>query len=378
MNVELITKAAERLEAMAAKQTTTDDAIRNLTEKVAEVSTSLTTMAQKSATGFTGSNTTSKSLVQHIIGDDRFKAFIEGANSTGRISVPGTSLPMIRKDLLSIQGGGGSTGFDVQAQRDPRMAEDPRRPLTLLDVMQRVPVTSNAFEYVRLDGYANVATAQNGEGTAKAETELPTALQTAAIVTYAHFIRTSLQVVSDVATLQPFLQSLLTYGVLQKLEQDIVSGPGTGGRILGLTQQATAFTPVLESDAGYADAIGAAIAELSADGWVPSLVIMNPRTWHRIRSERGTDLQYVAGGWAMPAQPSVYNIPVVTTPSLEEGKALILDTTQVAVLDRSQPVFAISREDADNFTTNKVTMLAELRAGLAVFSPMAVLLADLY
>jgi hypothetical protein len=40
-------------------------------------------------------------------------------------------------------------------------------------------------------------------------------------------------------------------------------------------------------------------------------------------------------------------------------------------------VVASSREDGSNFTTNMVTTLAELRAGLAVFSPGAVLSVDL-
>ncbi|MNG24993.1 hypothetical protein D3C84_1097850 [compost metagenome] len=49
----------------------------------------------------------------------------------------------------------------------------------------------------------------------------------------------------------------------------------------------------------------------------------------------------------------------------------------MAVLDRESVEVEASRHHGDNFTRNLVTLLAELRAGLAVFAPSAVRLLDL-
>ena len=63
----------------------------------------------------------------------------------------------------------------------------------------------------------------------------------------------------------------------------------------------------------------------------------------------------------------------MTTPSLAAGTVLVLDVQQVSILAREEVTVMASREDGTNFTTNLVTMLAEMRAGLAVFSAGAVL-----
>lgn len=372
MNEAILTKAAETIERVA-----TDT--KSIAKKSDEHESRIAYLEQIAVRGSSSAPYNHGSRVLKELTDHpRFTELLKGAKSTGRIEINDVGVSMLRKDLFSLQSGASSVGIDVEAQRIDGFGEDPRRQLTLLDMLPRLRATSNTFEFLRMDGYLNNADAQATEGAAKPETDMPTSLSEVKINTYAHWIRCSTQVLMDMDQLATHLQGLLSYGVLAKMERDIIDGDGTGGRALGLVPQATPFVPSLGTDAGHADAIGAGIAELSALGWMPDLVVLNPRTWHRIRSERGTDLQYVAGGWAMPAQPSVYNVRVVTTPSLEDGKALILDTKQTAFLDRMMPVFAVSRDDGDNFTTNKATLLVEMRAGLAVFSPSAVLLVDLY
>ena len=108
-------------------------------------------------------------------------------------------------------------------------------------------------------------------------------------------------------------------------------------------------------------------------GWNPGLIILNPTDWHIIRSERtATEKAYVAGGWSNPAAPSIWGLPVITTPSLTAGTALILDPSQCAILDRMQARVEIDR-DGDDFSKNLITLRSEIRTGLAVFSPTAVL-----
>ena len=104
---------------------------------------------------------------------------------------------------------------------------------------------------------------------------------------------------------------------------------------------------------------------------------MNPVDWFIISSERDSEGQYVLGSPRDPSPPALWNVPVVTTPSLAAGTVLVVDPAQVAVLDRQLPSLMASREDGTNFTTNMVTLLAEMRAGLAVFSAGAVLAVEI-
>jgi len=59
------------------------------------------------------------------------------------------------------------------------------------------------------------------------------------------------------------------------------------------------------------------------------------------------------------------------------GQALVMDTSVIALLDRQQVSVQLSRHDGDNFRRNLVTILAELRAGLALYAPSATRLVTL-
>jgi HK97 family phage major capsid protein len=272
-------------------------------------------------------------LFKQFTDSDRFQALRDGAESTGRITLKDAPIPaVVKAALVSVQGGGGAGSFDVEPIRDSRLFNDPRRRLSLLEVLPRMPVASNTYEFHILDGYVNEADFQATEGADKAETAVPTDLQTVPIATIAHHLPTSKQLMDDVPSLTQRIGGLMAYGVLAKLEQAIVSGDGTGGGILGLVPQATAFS---SSYSTPVERIGEAIASLDAAGWFAGAILMHPLDWFAIRSERADagDGQYLAGGWASPASPTAWNVPVLTTPSMPRGEALVMDPSQVAILD---------------------------------------------
>jgi len=278
-----------------------------------------------------------------------------------------------RKSLISIQGAEVTTGqYNVQAQRLEGLFNLPVRPLSLLDVLPRIPVSSNAVEFVQLtDSFAHAAALQVYEGDTKAEQSVPTQTGTAKIATIAAWVKASKQLLSDVPMLQRQVADLLGNGVLAKFESELIGGTGD---IAGLVPNGTTITATGQP----ADRISDAASQLIASGWNPGLVVMNPADWHTIRSERSaTEGLYIAGTWAQPAAPSIWGLPVVLTPSIAVDKVLVLDPSQVALLDREGVSVEASRETGTNFTTNMVTILGEMRAGLAIFAPRAVGVVDL-
>lgn len=263
----------------------------------------------------------------------------------------------------------GNIHFDTQAQRYGSIANDARKRLTLLDVIGSIPVAASSFEFVSLDGYSIAADYQTTQGSKKAVQETATDLKTANIVTIASLQKASTQVLADAPTLASFLQNRMSYDALAKLEGEILGGVGGAGKIDGLLNQATTFTA--EGDK-LPDQLGEAIAGLDAAGWSANAIIMHPSVWQAMRSERATDGIYVAGGWSQPSAPSVWGVPVITNAFMPIDEVLVIDTEQLLLLDRQQPVFEIGYS-GDDFDRNLLTMRTELRAGLAVLAPSAVL-----
>lgn len=315
----------------------------------------------------------SDAVMGALVGSDQFAIFAKGAQSTGRVAIGELSI----KALTNVGRGQatGDSGYDVPAQRAPGLYGLAQRRLTLLDVLPSLRVTAGTFEYLSVDGYTNAAAYQQKEGDLKAEADLKTALKQAQIQTIAHWIKASTQILADAPALSQQIGNLLHYGLLQKLESEIINGTGGTNSIEGLLAHATAFSPV--GTPTPANALGQAITSLQASGWQAGLIVMNPADWFVIASATATDGQYIIGSPRDPSPLNLWGTAVTLTPSLATGTALVLDPAQVAVLDRQEPVLMVSRDDGDNFRRNLVTILAEMRAGLAVFAPDAVLSVDL-
>lgn len=293
----------------------------------------------------------------------RVKAVNEGQPTSGRILLPGMRL----KALKALVSGPGidspSSVVATPAQRGP-MVGPVVRPLTLIDVLPSIPVTSNKFEHVRITR-TNNADVQENEGDQKPESSFESELLTASIATIAHWTQASRQVLADNPQLTNILRNILSLDALDKFETELLLGDGTDGHILGLIPQAI----TLATDEPLApDAISQGLAIMFTNGYIANAVALHPKTWHEIRTMKGDgDGQYLVGSWANPAAPNIWNTPVVQNSAVPQGNALLIDSTRLTVLDREQVQVMVSTEDRDNFVKNLVTLLAELRGGLAVY-----------
>jgi len=296
----------------------------------------------------------------------------EGQPTTGNIMLPNVGVKHL-KALVTLPSGG-TSGFPTQPQRGPTL--DPAQaPLTLVDVLPSTPVTSDSYEFVQITRVNNAGVQQN-EGNQKPETEFDANLETAKIATVAHWTQASRQVLADNAQLSAMLSRVLSIDVVAKYEGLLLNGNGTTDKIHGLVPQATPFA---HTKVHKPDRVSECLAAMWAAGYVGSVVIMNPFDWSDFETERADtgNGQYVAGGWANPAAPTVWRTPVARAAGLAQGSALVVDTRFVTMLDRQQVSTAVSAEDRDNFIKNLITMLAEMRGGLAVYNTDAVQLVDL-
>lgn len=234
------------------------------------------------------------------------------------------------------------------------------RPLTLLDVLPVRQVTSDAVEYVRL-GAPGDAAEQVAEGDEKQEVEFAGTPARAEITTVAVVTHASRQVLSDAVGLANIVDNTLRGKVASRLENQILNGPGGAGRIDGLLSLAAVHVPTATTPG---DRIGEAVAGLAADGYKPNLIVLHPNDWFSITAERGGDQHYVLGLPTTPMRPTMWGCNVITTASIPEGRALVMDTTFATVLDRQKVDVAMSESHDRHFTRNLVAIRCELRAGL--------------
>ncbi len=353
---------------------------KNTEDKQGELQARLLELEQKAVAG--GFSSSKRSTSRHsenpvaasLIENNAFAAIKAGMPTSGRLTVEQGIHAAISNPG---RGQEGATEWLSEPQRLPGIQGIAPARLTLLDVLPVQPVTGATLEYVAIDGYVNGADYQVAEGDEKAEADLPTALQRAEIATLAHWIPASLQVLDDNAGLQAQISQVLSISLRQKLEHELLVGAGGEGKILGLVPRAQPGFAAVSTNA--ADRVGEAVTDLESSGWSASVILLNPHDWFTIASERAEagNGQYVLGSPRDPAPPSLWGRPVVLNPSMPLNAALVLDTSQTVLLDRQQVTIEASRVDGNNFRRNLVTILAELRAGLAVYAPSAMRLVQL-
>ena len=105
----------------------------------------------------------------------------------------------------------------------------------------------------------------------------------------------------------------------------------------------------------------------------PTGVVLHPNDWEDIELSKDEQGQYlVAVSVALGGQPRLWRMPVVDTPAIAEGTALIgAFGTGAQLYDREQASIRISEQHADFFVRNAIVILAEQRLALAVKRPEA-------
>lgn len=295
----------------------------------------------------------------------------------------GGNLQKLRVEVKNTLTGSDTT---VAPQRNAGIVGGAVLPFSMEALLPSTPTTSNAIEFTKEASFTNNA-AEAAEGSAKAESALTWSLVNMPISTVAHWIKISKQLAADAPALAAYVNTRMRYGVNQKVDTQLVVGDGVAPNISG-TYDAGNFTAH-----GYADAALAAIsatlkkyvlirkviADLTAAGYPPDAIVLNPADWATMEIEAFTvAANMVRVGMNAAGQPTLFGLPVI------QAIGMAADTFQVGrfstaymVYNREGVVVEMSDSDSDNFTKNLITLRAERRLALATEVPAAVRGGDL-
>jgi HK97 family phage major capsid protein len=233
------------------------------------------------------------------------------------------------------------------------------------------------IQYTKENVFTNQAGPQyvspNYENVTKPESNITFTMENAPVVTLAHWIPVSRQVLDDAPQLQSYVNGRLMYGLKLVEEDQLLNGDGTSGNISGILKAGnfTAYNRAVVGDTPI-DALRRAITQASLSEYTADAIVLNPEDWEAIELTKASDGQYI---WASPvtmAGPTLWGKRVVATNSITQGTFLVANMTMGAQLwDRMDAAVQISYEDGDNFKKNMATLLCEERLALTIYRPAA-------
>ena len=299
---------------------------------------------------------------------DAFKAMTEGTSGRARLMVEKTAI---------INATGQNQPL-VPSDRDTRgIYQTPNRDLRIRDLLPTRTTASNLVEFTRENAFTNNAGPQISgspeayENVTKPESAITFTLVNEPVVTLAHFIPASVQVLDDSPMLESHINGRLMYGLMLKEETQLLSGTGSNHQLNGLITQATSYaarSPDLVQN--EIDKIRDAMRQLAASEYMPDFVVLNPADWYDIEITKvnaGTDDRYIVGNPRDMMGPTLWGMPVVVTNSITAGTFLVGSRNAAEIADRQMAMVEASREDSTNFQKNMVTIRAEERLALCVF-----------
>jgi len=207
----------------------------------------------------------------------------------------------------------------------------------------------------------------------------------APIRTLAHWEAAHRNVLSDEPQLRSIIDNELLYGLRLQEDEQILNGDGTGENLLGILntpgvqQYAWSDGP---TDAVVADTKGDALRRAATLAFLayyePTGVVLHPNDWEDIELTKNTQGTYLMSvSMQLGAEARIWRMPVIDTPAITEGTALVgAFGTGAQLYDREQASIRISEQHADFFVRNAIVILAEQRLALAVKRPESFVAVD--
>lgn len=334
MSIEQITRIADKFEQAA----------HNLKAQNAELAERVLHLEQKGAISGMDAKAARQSVGEQVVKGFEANADLFQKTKSLRLEIKAAGDPITTSNGRNIVSGG--VGFIQGGVLGLQNALPVRA----------VPATS-AIEYSRYTGQQGAAAVQGAEGSAKAAVRPDHTLITQTALTIAGYAKMSRQSLTDSAELRRAVEVTLNRSVATALDAALVNGAtGFAGGIEGL---ATAYTSLVYT--ALVDAVSEGMATMQTSGFNPDVVALNPADWLAITTARGTaNDHYLSGSYLGMIEPNLRGLRVVLSPSVDAGKALVMDSTHSELLIVDNFAIEIGYEN-DDFTKNLAVVLGEMR-----------------
>lgn len=305
-----------------------------------------------------------KSMGEMVTDSERFKS-VGNFSREDRIRVD-----INTKELGSSSGNGSEFDYSAGALVQPhytKVVQLPDQRLTVRDLLTSGRTDSNIIIVPREELFDNQARVVI-EGQRKPESNINYTQESVSVVTVAHYTKASKQILDDASGLRSLIDGRLQYGLKFKEEQQLLHGRG-GNELTGLIPNATEFdNPVSIKEYTSIDILRLAMAQVILSNYSATGHVLHPKQWTEIELSKDDIGRYIIGNPQGQAQPMMWGLPVVATPSMTEGQFLTGAFKMGAqIFDRWEMTVNISFSNEDDFVRNMVTILCEERLALAIY-----------
>jgi HK97 family phage major capsid protein len=313
-----------------------------------------------------------KSIGQRFIDSEEFKSVAGGRNGYTMHA------PYQVKDIFTALPSG--TPADFGTPQREGIVERAKRISRVRDLFPVQQTNTNMIEFFRVSGFTNNAsTVAERSGSpavfaAKPQSSMTVVGVQAPVRTIAHYEVAHRNVLDDEPTLRGIIDNELLYGLRLVEDDQILNGDGTGSNLTGIREtsgiQTQAWSAGVVGDTRI-DVIRRAITKSLLAYYEPTGIIVHPNDMEDIELTKDAEERHLmVMSVSLGAEARLWRLPMVSTPAITEGYALVGAFGIGATLyDRMEGSIRVAEQHSDFFIRNAVAVLAEERLALAVKRP---------
>lgn len=297
-----------------------------------------------------------------FIASNAFKGYKRGMGQG-----PTAQLDLTVKALFST-----GDGWSPETTRGPRIEMTPTRPAP--DVIDYFPQTSTgqtAVVYMEETDFLNTA-AETAEGQQYPEGSFKLEEKSSPVRKVAVYIAVTDETLEDEPRARSYIMNRLPFMIRQRLDQQLLTGSGTGVNLLGVENVSGIQVQDQASDTTI-DALYKLFRKIREDGFAePNVTFIRPSNWEPVRLAKTTDGLYIWGHPSIPGPMTIFGVPVKETVAAPATKAIAGDFanfSEVAV--RRGIDVQISNSHSDFFIRGQLAVRADLRVAALFYRPKA-------
>lgn len=260
---------------------------------------------------------------------------------------------------------------------DQGFVEDPKAILNIENLFAHAPIADNTFLYMPLTVTSNAEFV--AEGSDKPETTFKVDAKTGQVKTIATWTKVSEQLFADKSQLINILDNNLTHAVDVTVQNQLISGDGTGENLSGISKTGNYTDYVTSSGTATntVDLLRNVAFKMRGENIDNLTIVLNWSDWSALLGLKSTTNEYLINGILDPVKQTIYGIPVVLSSAMTAGKFAMGNFKMGGIVfDKTSMALEIDRA-GDDFTKNLITIRAERRLGFAVVQPKAICYGDL-
>jgi len=303
-----------------------------------------------------------KSIGEQVIADVKVAEFLK-SRGQGHVVVMIKGPLFGGKDIMNVS--------RTWAEQMNVIAAGPRLPIGVRSLIPQGQTTSGAVVYVEEVSFTNNA-APVAEGAPKPKSDKVFTPRTLPVETIAHYFKVSKQTADDLPFLVAQIENNGIYGVQKVEDNQLLNGNGTTPNLKGIVGVAT-VAPAAPVGGTLVDALGYAVFDLAAKGYVPDGAVVNPADWGKVALQKNLQgnyvfsnpLDYATGGriWGVRLVQSAHMAAGTFVAGAFQGNSQLLDREDVNV--------QIANQNEDDFIKNMLTVRVEERVVFIIYQAAA-------